>query len=78
MRVHRVLIPAFVLLGAAIVLAVPGLSFADIAEAGAQRVSVGGALTWVAAKAMADAATAIRDSRANLLRIATVGRSSTT
>ncbi len=43
------------------VLAVPGLSFADIAEAGAQRVSVGGALTWVAAKAMADAATAIRD-----------------
>ncbi len=44
------------------VLAVPGLSFADIAGAGAQRVSVGGALTWVAAKAMADAATVIRDS----------------
>ncbi len=44
------------------VLAVPGLSFADIAAAGAQRVSVGGSLTWVAAKAMADAATAIRDS----------------
>ena len=44
------------------VIAVPGLSFADIAGAGAQRVSVGGSLTWVAAKAMADAATAIRDS----------------
>jgi 2-methylisocitrate lyase-like PEP mutase family enzyme len=43
------------------VLAVPTLSFAEIAEAGAQRVSVGGALTWVAAKAFADAATAIRD-----------------
>ena len=44
------------------VLAVPGLSFADIAGAGAQRVSVGGSLTWVAAKAMAEAAAAIRDS----------------
>ncbi len=44
------------------VLALPGLSLADIAGAGAQRVSVGGALTWVAAKAMAEAATAIRDS----------------
>ncbi|HUB42046.1 MAG TPA: isocitrate lyase/phosphoenolpyruvate mutase family protein [Streptosporangiaceae bacterium] len=44
------------------VLAVPGLSFSDIAGAGAQRVSVGGALTWVAAKAMVEAATAIRDS----------------
>jgi 2-methylisocitrate lyase-like PEP mutase family enzyme len=43
------------------VLAVPTLSFAEIAEAGAQRVSVGGALTWVAAKALADAATAMRD-----------------
>jgi 2-methylisocitrate lyase-like PEP mutase family enzyme len=43
------------------VLAVPGLSVADITAAGAQRISVGGALTWVAAKAMADAATAIRD-----------------
>jgi 2-methylisocitrate lyase-like PEP mutase family enzyme len=42
-------------------LAVPELSFAQLAEAGAQRVSVGGALTWVAAKAFADAATAIRD-----------------
>jgi 2-methylisocitrate lyase-like PEP mutase family enzyme len=43
------------------VLAVPALSFGEIAEAGAQRVSVGGALTWVAAKALADAAAAIRD-----------------
>jgi 2-methylisocitrate lyase-like PEP mutase family enzyme len=43
------------------VLAVPGLSLAEIVDAGAQRVSVGGALTWVAVKAAADAATAIRD-----------------
>jgi len=43
------------------VLAVPGLSFAEVAAAGAQRVSVGGALTWVAAGALAAAATAIRD-----------------
>ena len=43
------------------VLALGSLTFAEIAEAGAQRVSVGGALTWVAAKAFAGAATAIRD-----------------
>jgi 2-methylisocitrate lyase-like PEP mutase family enzyme len=43
------------------VLAVPSLSFNEIAEAGAQRVSVGGALTWVAARALADAASAIHD-----------------
>jgi len=43
------------------VLALPGLSVAEIASAGARRVSVGGALTWVAVKAMADAAAAIRD-----------------
>jgi 2-methylisocitrate lyase-like PEP mutase family enzyme len=43
------------------VLAVPGLSFADITEAGAQRVSVGGALAWAAVMAMAQTATAIRD-----------------
>jgi 2-methylisocitrate lyase-like PEP mutase family enzyme len=42
-------------------LARPGLTFAGVAEAGAQRVSVGGALTWVAAKALADAATSLRD-----------------
>jgi 2-methylisocitrate lyase-like PEP mutase family enzyme len=44
------------------VLAVPGLSFAELAEAGARRVSVGGSLTWVAVKALADAAQAIRSS----------------
>jgi len=43
------------------VLAIPNLSFAEIVAAGAQRVSVGGSLTWVAVKAMADAAEAIRD-----------------
>ncbi len=43
------------------VLTRPTFSFADIAEAGAQRVSVGGALTWVAGKAMVDAAIAMRD-----------------
>ena len=43
------------------VLAVASLSVAEIFGAGAQRISVGGALTWVAAKAFADAATAIRD-----------------
>jgi 2-methylisocitrate lyase-like PEP mutase family enzyme len=42
------------------VLAVPSLSVAEIAGAGAQRVSVGGALTWVAVKAFADAASALR------------------
>jgi 2-methylisocitrate lyase-like PEP mutase family enzyme len=43
------------------VLALPGLTLAEIRDAGAQRVSVGGGLTWVAVKAMADAASAIRD-----------------
>jgi 2-methylisocitrate lyase-like PEP mutase family enzyme len=43
------------------VLAVSGLTVAEVFEAGAQRVSVGGALTWVAAKAFADAAASIRD-----------------
>ena len=43
------------------VLAVPELSFAQIVEAGAQRVSVGGRLTWVAVAAMADAAIRVRD-----------------
>ncbi len=43
------------------VLALPGLSLAEIVEAGARRVSVGGGLTWVAVSAMASAATAIRD-----------------
>jgi 2-methylisocitrate lyase-like PEP mutase family enzyme len=43
------------------VLARPNLAVAEIFEAGAQRVSVGGSLTWVAVNAMADAAVAIRD-----------------
>lgn len=43
------------------VLATPTLSFSEIAAAGARRVSVGGNLTWVAVRAMADAAEAIRD-----------------
>lgn len=43
------------------VLAVPGLSLAEIAAAGARRVSVGGGLTWVAASALVTAAEAIRD-----------------
>jgi 2-methylisocitrate lyase-like PEP mutase family enzyme len=44
------------------VLAHPGLSVGEIAGAGGQRISVGGALTWVAARAMAAAAEQIRDS----------------
>ncbi len=43
------------------VLALPGLSLAEIVDAGARRVSVGGGLTWVAVSAMASAATAVRD-----------------
>jgi 2-methylisocitrate lyase-like PEP mutase family enzyme len=52
------------------VLAVPSLTVAEITGAGAQRVSVGGALTWVAVKALADAAIAIRD-RGDLSVLAT-------
>ena len=43
------------------VLAVPGLTMAEVVEAGAQRISVGGGLTWVAVGALAAAATEIRD-----------------
>jgi 2-methylisocitrate lyase-like PEP mutase family enzyme len=43
------------------VLALGGLSFAEIAGAGAQRISVGGALAWVAVNAFAEAARTIRD-----------------
>ncbi|HEX5610605.1 MAG TPA: isocitrate lyase/phosphoenolpyruvate mutase family protein [Solirubrobacterales bacterium] len=39
-----------------------GLTMAEIVEAGAQRVSVGGALAWNAIEAMAEVAEAIRDS----------------
>jgi 2-methylisocitrate lyase-like PEP mutase family enzyme len=41
------------------VLAHRGLSMADVVAAGAQRISVGGALTWVAVTAMADTARAM-------------------
>jgi 2-methylisocitrate lyase-like PEP mutase family enzyme len=43
------------------VLAFPGIRFADIAAAGARRVSVGGGLAWVAADALIRAATGIAD-----------------
>src|SRR5947207_6424781 len=43
------------------VLARPSLTRDEIVEAGAQRISVGGALTWAAVDAFAAAATAIRD-----------------
>lgn len=43
------------------VLAHPGLSMSEIVDAGGQRVSVGGQLTWVAVGAMASAAEKIRD-----------------
>ncbi len=43
------------------VLALPSLSIGEIVEAGAQRVSVGGGLAWVAVSAAASAATAIRE-----------------
>jgi 2-methylisocitrate lyase-like PEP mutase family enzyme len=47
------------------VLALPGMSMPDIAASGARRVSLGGGLTWVAAQAMAAAATAVLE-RADL------------
>ena len=43
------------------VLARPDLTMAEIVDAGAQRVSVGGALTWAAVNAFVSAATQIRD-----------------
>jgi 2-methylisocitrate lyase-like PEP mutase family enzyme len=43
------------------VLAHPGLSLSEIAAAGGRRISVGGALTWVAVGAMAEAAEQMRD-----------------
>jgi 2-methylisocitrate lyase-like PEP mutase family enzyme len=43
------------------VLARPGLSMREIVDAGAQRVSVGGALTWTAVAAMVTAAERMRD-----------------
>jgi 2-methylisocitrate lyase-like PEP mutase family enzyme len=43
------------------VLARPGLSVREIVEAGGRRISVGGALTWVAVGAMVTAAERLRD-----------------
>jgi 2-methylisocitrate lyase-like PEP mutase family enzyme len=43
------------------VLARPTLTFQELVDAGAQRVSVGGALTWTAVQALVEAAIAIRD-----------------
>ena len=43
------------------VLAVPTLSLSEVVDAGARRISVGGALAWAAVSALAEAATAIRD-----------------
>jgi 2-methylisocitrate lyase-like PEP mutase family enzyme len=43
------------------VLARPDLTLAEVFDAGAQRVSVGGSLTWTAVEALLQAATAIRD-----------------
>jgi 2-methylisocitrate lyase-like PEP mutase family enzyme len=52
------------------VLAYPKLSLKAIFAAGAQRVSVGGALTWVAVKAMSDAARVVLES-GDLSKLAT-------
>ncbi len=43
------------------VLAVAGLALAEVVAAGARRISVGGALTWIAVSAMTETAKAIRD-----------------
>jgi 2-methylisocitrate lyase-like PEP mutase family enzyme len=43
------------------VLALPGMTLAEIVDAGARRISVGGGFTWIAVSAMADAARAVRD-----------------
>jgi 2-methylisocitrate lyase-like PEP mutase family enzyme len=43
------------------VLAHPGLSMSEVVEAGGQRVSVGGGLTWVGLAAVVEAAERIRD-----------------
>jgi 2-methylisocitrate lyase-like PEP mutase family enzyme len=43
------------------VLALPGMRVAELVEAGARRVSLGGSLTWVAVHAVAQAAAAVRE-----------------
>jgi 2-methylisocitrate lyase-like PEP mutase family enzyme len=49
------------------VLAHRGLVLAEVFEAGAQRVSVGGALTWIAVAALRQAAEALRDGDLSVL-----------
>jgi 2-methylisocitrate lyase-like PEP mutase family enzyme len=44
-----------------------GLTVAEIVDAGAQRISVGGALTWVGVAAAAEAAAAVRDGDLSVL-----------
>lgn len=50
------------------VLARPTLSVAEIASAGARRISVGGSLAWAAVEAMADVAERMRDGDLSRLR----------
>ena len=50
------------------VLGLPGMDTAEVVEAGAQRISVGSQLTWVAAGAMAEAAERLRDGDLDALR----------
>jgi 2-methylisocitrate lyase-like PEP mutase family enzyme len=50
------------------VLARPTFSVAEIAAAGAQRISVGGSLTWAATEAMGGLATQLRDGDLSVLR----------
>ena len=45
------------------VLAHPGLTLAEVVEAGAQRVSVGGGLAWAAVSGLVAAAEELRDGR---------------
>jgi 2-methylisocitrate lyase-like PEP mutase family enzyme len=57
------------------VLARPGLSLTDIAAAGARRISVGGALTWVAVDAMVAAAERMREGDFSALDVPAPNRS---
>jgi 2-methylisocitrate lyase-like PEP mutase family enzyme len=50
------------------VLARPTFSVAEIAAAGAQRISVGGSLTWATVEAMGELATQLRDGDLSVLR----------
>ena len=56
------------------VLALPMLSVEAIVSAGAQRISVGGGLTWMAVEAMAAAAERMRDTASHTARISSAER----